>query len=117
MEETKTPRNRPYPFSAGRVTMERKGEAMRATYRAVLHGNYLEWRDKEPEELLPDREVEVFVTILDTSDTPATAKSRGAAMAAALEELAAAGGPQSFGDAAQWERETREERILPGRES
>jgi hypothetical protein len=88
---------------------------MGATYRAVLHGNHLEWRDQEPEEL-PDHEVEVIVTILDTSESPATTRSRGVAMAAALEQLAASGGPRSFGDAAEWERETREERALPGRE-
>jgi hypothetical protein len=89
---------------------------MRATYRAVLHGNHLEWRYEEPEELRPDREVEVFVTILDASESPEAARARGAAMAAALERLAAAGGVQSFGDAAEWERATREERPLPGRE-
>src|SRR6185436_5967951 len=87
--------------------MRRKGEAMGNTYRAVLHGNHLEWRDKEPEELPPDHGVEVIVTILDTADSPATARSRGVAMAAALEQLAAAGGPRSFGDAAEWERDTR----------
>ena len=90
---------------------------MSATYRAVLHGNQLEWRDEEPKDLSPDREVEVSVTILDTLDSPGIAKTRGAAMAAALEQLAAAGGPRSFGDAAGWERETREERILPGRDT
>jgi hypothetical protein len=89
---------------------------MRATYRAVLHGNHLEWRDEEPEDLSPDREIEVSVTILDTSDSPVNSKARGAAMAAALERLAAAGGPRSFGNAADWERETREEGALPGRE-
>lgn len=92
--------------------MGRKGAVMRAAYRAVLRGNRLEWRDEEPKDLSPDRAVEVSVTVLDTSDPPA----RGAAMAAALERLAAAGGPRSYGDAADWERETREERILPGRE-
>jgi len=90
---------------------------MRAAYRAVLHGNRLEWRDEEPKDLSPDREIEVSVTILDASASPATAKARGAAMAAALERLAAAGGPRSFGDAADWERDTREDGILPGRES
>ena len=89
---------------------------MRATYRAVLHGNHLEWRDEEPEELRPDREVEVFVTILDDSESPEARRARGAAMAAALERLAAAGGVQGFGDAAEWEREIREDRPLPGRE-
>ena len=89
---------------------------MGATYRAVLHGNHLEWLDDGPEEVLPGREVEVFVTILDPEDSPASVRSRGAAMAAALEQLAAAGGPRSFGDAVEWERATREERVLPGRE-
>jgi hypothetical protein len=94
-------------------TIRRKGAAMRAAYRAVLHGNHLEWRDEEPKGLSPDRTVEVSVTILEPTDSPATAQ----AMAAALERLAAAGGPRSFGDAAGWERDTREERTLPGRES
>ncbi len=90
---------------------------MGATYRAVLHGNHLEWRDEEPEEVLPGRDVEVFVTILDPENSPAAVRSRGAAMAAALEQLAAAGGPRSFGDAVEWERDIRAERALPGRES
>jgi len=97
--------------------MRRKGVAMRAAYRAVLHGNRLEWRDEEPEDLSPDRAVEVSVTILAPSGSPATAKARGAAMAAALERLATAGGPRSVGDAADWERDSREERALPGRDS
>jgi len=83
---------------------------MPPTYRAVLRGNHLEWRDEEPEEFLPDRDVEVVVTILDHPDSEAASRTRGAAMAAALEGLAAAGGPRSFGDPAEWERETREER-------
>lgn len=90
---------------------------MLPTYRAVLHGDRLEWRDEEPEKLPPDRGVEVFVTILSNSESSAAARARGAAMAAALERLAAARGPKSFGDAAEWERETRGERLLPGRES
>lgn len=88
---------------------------MGATYRAVLHGNHLEWSDEEPE-VQPDHGVEVVVTILDTLEPPDVAKARGAAMAAALEQLAAAGGARSFGDAAEWERDTRDERALPGRE-
>jgi len=90
---------------------------MRATYRAVLHGNRLEWRDEQPETFPPDREVEVFVTILDNPDSSTTARTRGAAMAAHLDRLAAAGGPGSFGDAAEWERDTRQERSLPHRDS
>jgi hypothetical protein len=90
---------------------------MHAAYRAILRGNRLEWRDEEPQDLAPDRDIEVSVTILETADSPGTTAARGAAMAAALERLAATGGPRSFGDAADWERDTREERSLPGRES
>jgi hypothetical protein len=90
---------------------------MHATYRAVLHGNRLEWRDEEPERLPPDRGVEVSVTILGDMDSPSAARNRGATMAASLERLAEAGGPKSFGDAAEWEREARQERSLPGRDS
>jgi hypothetical protein len=89
---------------------------MRATYRAVLRGDRLEWRDEEPERLSADRGVDVFVTILEGSESPASTPKRGAAMAAALERFAVAGGPKSFGDPAQWERDTRGETPLPGRE-
>jgi hypothetical protein len=97
--------------------MEWKGATMHDTYRAILHGNRLEWRDEEPESLPSNGGVEVIVTILGDSESPAASGARGAAMAAPLEQLAAAGGPKSFGDAAAWERETRQERSLPGRES
>ncbi|HSS75321.1 MAG TPA: hypothetical protein VLV54_01120 [Thermoanaerobaculia bacterium] len=90
---------------------------MPATYRAVLHGNRLEWRGEEPEKLPSDRDVEVVVTILDDLESPADAKARGAASVEPLKKLAAAGGPKGFGDPAEWERETRRERALPGRES
>ena len=90
---------------------------MPGIYRATLYGNRLEWSEEEPQSLPPDRGVEVFVTIPGKPDSAQTARKRGAAMAAALEGLAAAGGPQSFGDAAKWERAVREERALPGRES
>lgn len=89
---------------------------MPATYRAVLHGNQLEWRGEEPEKLPADRDVEVVVMILDDLESPADAKARGAAIVEPLRKLAAAGGPKGFGDPAEWQREVRRERPLPGRE-
>ena len=89
---------------------------MPATYRAILHGNHLEWRGEEPEKLPADRDVEVVVMILDNLESPADSKARGAAIVEPLRKLAAAGGPKGFGDPAEWERETRRERVLPGRE-
>lgn len=89
---------------------------MPATYRAILHGNHLEWRGQEPEELPTDRDVEVVVTILDNLESPADSKARGAAIVEPLRKLAAAGGPKGFGDPVEWQRETRKGRALPGRE-
>ncbi len=90
---------------------------MTGIYRATLYGNRLEWSEEKPQSLPPDRGVEVFVTIPNKPVSAKSARQRGAAMAAALEQLAAAGGPKSFGDAAKWERTTREERALSGRDS
>ncbi len=90
---------------------------MPATYRAVLHGDRLEWRGEVPKKLPPEPGVEILVTFLSDSESPTAARARGAAMAAVLERFAAAGGPKSFGDATEWERQTRGERTLPGRES
>lgn len=80
---------------------------MRAAYRAVLRGNLLEWRDEKPQDLSQDRALEVSVTVLGSSDSAA----RGVAMAAALRSLAAAGGPESYGDAASWERDARSQEL------
>lgn len=33
-----------------------------------------------------------------------------------LKRIAARGGASSFGDASEWQRETREDRVLPGRD-
>jgi hypothetical protein len=88
---------------------------MLSTYRAVLRGRVLEWQYDQPLNLPSDRPVTVHVTILDdvVTDSPA---QQGQQMATALEQLAHL--PSTLGavDAAQWEREIRQERSLPGRE-
>ena len=40
------------------------------TYKAILRGNRLEWSDKKPEGLTPERELPVSVTILDEPESP-----------------------------------------------
>ena len=82
---------------------------MLRTDPAILRGNLLDWGDNPPQ--LTVGEVRVYVTILDS---PAPAPN-GPAMVAALEALAAAGGPSGFDDPEGWEREIREDRPLPGR--
>lgn len=75
---------------------------MLPTYPATLRAGTLDWGAGGPP-ALPSDPVPVHVTLL----TPQVATPRGPAMAAALEALAAAGGPAGFGDPVGWQRETR----------
>ena len=85
------------------------------TYRAVLRGQLLEWLYEQPQNLPSDQAVAVHVTILDET-TPLAKKQQGRRMAAALEQLAKMNASVRAVDARQWEREVRQERVLPGRE-
>jgi hypothetical protein len=90
---------------------------MLTTYKAILKNNRLEWRGVTPGQISPDKALEVHVTILDEPDTPSTNGTQGERMAAALEQLAALGTLAEIADPVAWEREVRQERSLPGRES
>lgn len=85
---------------------------MLPTYRAVLHGDRLEWADDVPEHVRGEQRVPVFVTIVGDPDR--SDGQRVAAMADALQRLATRGG-LSIADASTWQREQREDRPLPGR--
>ncbi|WP_416669654.1 hypothetical protein [Egbenema bharatensis] len=83
-------------------------------YRAILQGCQITWLDPPPE--LPS-ETEVYITI---ASSPSSKALRGQAMAAALEKLSQI---DPFIDIALndidpigWQRETRQDRPLPGRE-
>lgn len=84
---------------------------MLRTYKAVLRGDRVEWIDSPP---APARPTPVHITLLE--DEPAELAVRGREMAAALEVLAQSGGLAGIGDPVSWQREVRQERILPGRE-
>jgi len=81
------------------------------TYKAVLRGNRLEWSDEVPDRLAEDRPVKVSVTILEDN------AGQGQRMADALEKLAHLNAASAITDPAAWEREQREDRHLPGRDS
>jgi hypothetical protein len=89
---------------------------MLETYQAILHGDRLEWSGEGPGHLQANQAVRVHVTILDKATNPPPATGRGPRMAAALEELAAIQALKEIGDPAAWERETRQDRPLPGRD-
>jgi hypothetical protein len=78
------------------------------TYPAVLRAGQLEWEAGGS----PDDPVRVHVTVLAPL---APAPVSGPSMASALAALAAAGGPSGFEDPAEWQRQSRADRPLPGR--
>lgn len=85
---------------------------MLPTYPATLHSGRLEWESDNPPNIPPGASIRVHVTLLaDSDESPAT----GPAMAVALADFAADGGPSCFGDPVEWQRESRADRSLPGR--
>lgn len=82
---------------------------MSRTYRAVLHGDHLEWIDAPPP---PSSGLPVEVTVIEGAGEPGP--RRGKAMARALEALARAGGIAAIPDPLEWQREVRQDRALPG---
>jgi hypothetical protein len=88
---------------------------MLSTYRALLCGQVLEWLSDRPEDLSPDQAVVVHVTILEETPYTQTAE-QGRRMAAILEKIAQLESSIATLDPIQWEREMRQERVLPGRD-
>jgi hypothetical protein len=84
------------------------------TYKALLRGDHLEWLEEAPESQ-PDMPLRVSVTVLE-HESPAEAHARGHAMAALLEKLAARRTFSTIPDPVKWQRELRQDRVLPGRE-
>ena len=90
---------------------------MTRTYKAILRGDRLEWAGNAPEQSHSEQEVEVYVTILQSTETSARETSDGKAMAEALKRLAASGSLSNISDPLAWQGEQRQDRLLPGRDS
>ena len=90
---------------------------MLSTYKAMLKGDRLEWSDEVPELVIAGQAVPVHVTILDESLLRSQRQVRGQQMAAALERLAAKNELAAIPDPVKWQRETRQDRSLPGRDT
>jgi hypothetical protein len=95
-------------------------EAVLPTYKAILRGNRLEWRGDAGKHIPTNRAVAVHVTVSDEPLTEADAaekgSDRGAQMATALERLAEIHALQDIKDVAAWEREVRQDWVLPDRD-
>ena len=87
------------------------------TYKAILRGNHLEWDGDAPDHLVPEDAVAVYVTILEKLVAPSAVTQQGRRMATALEQLAAANALPDLTDPVAWEREMRQDRPLPDRET
>ena len=85
---------------------------MLRTYKAILHGNHVEWLEQPPEEPHP---VQVHITVLEEAGSEPVLE-RGQAMAEALAALASRGTVTAISDPVAWQREMRSERTLPNRE-
>jgi hypothetical protein len=85
---------------------------MLRTYRAILHGDHVEWLDKPPEQT---QSVPVHITLLQEVPLE-SARERGQAMAEALAALASRGTFAAITDPGAWQREVQHERPLPARE-
>jgi hypothetical protein len=83
------------------------------TYKALLHGDRVEWLGDAPEPQT-DSPLHVHVTVLE-QESSSEAHARGHAMAALLEKLAARNAFSELTDPVRWQREIRQDRILPGR--
>lgn len=76
---------------------------MLPTYPATLHSGRLEWESDNPPNIPPGASIRVHVTLLTDSDEfPAT----GSAMAIALADFAADGGPIHLSDPVEWQRQS-----------
>lgn len=86
------------------------------TYKAILHGDRLEWSDTPPDEVTQDRPVAVHVTILEQSQSTTERTLAGQQMAAILERLATGDAFNEIADPAAWQRAIRADRALPDRD-
>jgi hypothetical protein len=89
---------------------------MLQTYKAILRGNRLEWRDSPPAAIPEDRPVAVHVTILDDAAPVDTPPNPGQQLAALLEQLAQIHALVDIADPVTWERDVRSDRPLLDRE-
>jgi hypothetical protein len=86
---------------------------MAQTFQALLTGDQLKWNPSRPAKLPQDKPILVNVTVVDdpVSEAPA-----GAAMSAALEQLARTAPLADVDDPVEWQRALRSDRSLPGRD-
>ena len=87
------------------------------TLRAVVEHDKIHWQEAVDNVLPANRAVEVLVTILEGQPTRRSLEEQARHRVAALQKLVALNTFSGVRDPAQWQREIREDRELPGRET
>jgi hypothetical protein len=90
---------------------------MAHTYKAILRGNQLEWASSAPQLIDATRALAVEVIIADELPVQQNGSQQAKRMLAPLEQLAKDNLLAEIVDPLAWEREQRQERILPDRET
>lgn len=85
---------------------------MARAYKAILRRDRVEWIDPPPK---CDEATPVYITLV--AEAAEMSASRGPAMAEALEALARTGGLPSVPDPVAWQRDIRQDRLLPERKT
>ena len=86
---------------------------MKRIFKAILHGDRVEWLDGSPESNGP---VEVEITVNTGSYGPADDNDEIAPVSQYFQALADMGTFADIEDPVAWQREIRKDRPLPGRE-
>jgi hypothetical protein len=88
---------------------------MITTYKARLHGNLLDWQEEPPPVSASD--VSVLVTVLPNEEAASRPHvPSGRRLVDILKRLARENPVPSIPDPIVWQKETRQDRALPGRE-
>lgn len=87
------------------------------TYKAVLRGNHLEWLEDPPANLDSGQPVTITVSILEEPASLTQGATQGQRMADALEKLALLDALPDVTAPEAWQREARQDRTLPGRDT
>ena len=82
------------------------------TYKAILKGDRVQWIGDAPD---TNGGVPVQITVLERPQ-PCDEATRSQQIRDALNALVESGAATAFGDPAEWQREIRKDRPLPGRE-
>lgn len=85
---------------------------MLRSYEAFYEHGRLHWLNEAPDL----DHAKVIVTVVETPTPVESGPPNGQALAQLLEEMAAAGAADAFGDPLEWQRDERADRPLPGRD-